>query len=78
MEPDLQVLRTSQSTGATDSKTHETAVRIAQRCVSIIQAVLREEEQIEASREFYVVAREELEKLRNGPGPPNAESSVAR
>ena len=63
MEPDLQIMKTSQSTGATDTKTHETAVRIAQRCVSIIQAVLREEEQIEAVREFYAVAREELEAM---------------
>lgn len=71
-------MRTSPSTGATDPVTHETAVRIAQRCVWIIQAVLREEERIEAAREFYVVAREELNRLRNEPGQPNAESSVAR
>ena len=78
METDLQTMKTSQSTGATDPRTHETAVRIAQHCTWIIQAVLREEERIEAAREFFVVAREELEKLRDGPGQPNAESSAAR
>lgn len=46
----------------TDAKTHETAIVIARRCVWIIQAVLREEERIEALREFYTVVREELEK----------------
>jgi hypothetical protein len=35
--------------------------------VWVIQAVLREEERIEAVREFYRVAREELEK-RPGAG----------
>jgi hypothetical protein len=49
----------------TDAKTHEAAIRIAQRCVSIIHAVLREEERIEAVREFYAVAREELEAMRD-------------
>lgn len=62
----------------TDATTHETAIAIARRCVWIIQAVLREEERIDAVREFYTVAREELEKLRDGPNQPNAESSAAR
>jgi hypothetical protein len=60
----------------TDAKTHEAAIAIARRCVWIIQAVLREEERIDAVREFYTVAREELEKLRDGPGQPKAESSA--
>jgi hypothetical protein len=55
---------------ATDGRTHETAIRIARRCRSIVQACLREEEWIEADREFYKVARDELERWkadRNGP-----------
>ena len=47
-----------------DARTHETAISIARRCVWIIQAVLREEERIEALREFYLVAREELEQSK--------------
>ena len=45
-----------------DPAVHALAVRIAQRCVWIIQAVLREEERGEAAREFYRVCREELDK----------------
>ena len=41
---------------------HETAVRIAVRCRRIVQACLREEEWIDADREFYHVIREELER----------------
>lgn len=48
----------------TDGKTHEAAIRIARRCRHIIQAVLREEEWADADREFYRVAREELESIR--------------
>ena len=62
----------------TDAKTHETAIAIARRCVWIIQAVLREEERGDALREFYSAARDEIEKLRDGPDQPNAESSAAR
>ncbi len=47
----------------TDALTHETAIRIARRCRHIIQAVLREEEWADADREFYRVAREELEAM---------------
>jgi hypothetical protein len=47
---------------ATDPATHETAIRIARRCRTIVQACLREEEWAEADREFYKVAREELER----------------
>lgn len=50
-----------QSHQPTDPAVHALCVRIARRCVWIIQAVLREEERIEAVREFYRVAREELD-----------------
>jgi hypothetical protein len=52
----------------TDARTHETAIRIARRCRHIIQGVLREEEWREADREFYRVAREELETYRAAEG----------
>jgi hypothetical protein len=45
-----------------DPDVHAMAIAIARRCVYIIQAVLREEERIEALREFYMIAREELER----------------
>jgi hypothetical protein len=48
----------------TDARTHEAAIRIARRCRHVIQAVLREEEWADADREFYRVAREELETYR--------------
>ena len=56
----------------TDAKTHEAAIRIARRCRYVIQAVLREEEWSDADREFYRIAREELESMRDGAGrrPP--------
>jgi hypothetical protein len=52
----------------TDDRTHETAVRLAVQCRRIVQAVLREEEWIEADREFYTVIREGLEHFRAGGG----------
>jgi hypothetical protein len=45
-----------------DPAVHALSVRIAQRCVWVIQAVLREEERGLAFNEFYRVAREEIEK----------------
>jgi hypothetical protein len=51
---------------STDHLTHETAIRIARRCRHIVQACLREEEWAEADREFYRVAREELEQFDAG------------
>jgi hypothetical protein len=48
----------------TDMTTHEAAIRIAQRCRRIIQTCLREEEWADADREFYRIAREELESIR--------------
>jgi hypothetical protein len=57
---------------STDPKTHEASIRIAQRCRHIIQACLREEEWRDADREFYRVAREELERLRRDGQSPRA------
>ncbi|WP_169974040.1 hypothetical protein [Tautonia rosea] len=45
-----------------DPAVHRLCVRIARRCAFVIQAVLREEERIEATREFYRICREELDK----------------
>ncbi len=42
---------------------HEAAIRIARGCRRIIQACLREEEWSDADREFYLIARQELEEL---------------
>ena len=47
-----------------DPAVHAAAVRMARRFVWIIQAVLREEERIDALREAYNVAREELEAFQ--------------
>lgn len=49
-----------------DPAVHRLCVTIARRCVHVIQAVLREEERIEAAREFYRVAREVLDKPPQG------------
>ncbi len=46
-----------------DPRIHELAVRMARRCRYLIQACLREEEWIDADREFYLVLREELERF---------------
>ena len=53
-----------------DPAVHALCIRIAKRCVNIIQTVLRNEEVIEAQREFYRVCREELDK------PPGREREV--
>ena len=53
-----------------DPAVHALCIKIAQRCVWIIQTCLREEERIEAVREFYRVCREELDK------PPGCEREV--
>jgi hypothetical protein len=47
-----------------DPKVHATAVAIAKRCLYIIQAVLREEEWGDALREFYMVARDEIQNAQ--------------
>jgi hypothetical protein len=48
---------------ATLPEIHEAAIRIARRCRHIVQACLREEEWGDADREFYLIARQELETL---------------
>ena len=48
----------------TDPQIHAAAIVIARRCVNIIQVCLRDEEVIEATREFYGVIREELERWK--------------
>jgi hypothetical protein len=45
-----------------DPGIHAAAIRMAQRCRRIVQTCLREEEWIDADREFYRVCREELER----------------
>lgn len=50
-----------------DPAVHALCIKIARRCVWIIQAVLREEERALAVNEFYRVCREELDKP---PTPP--------
>jgi hypothetical protein len=52
---------------STDRRLHETAVRIAVRCRRIVQVCLREEEWIDADREFYLIIREELEQWKKSP-----------
>ena len=52
----------------TDAATHEAAVRLAVACRRVVQACLREEEWIEADRQFYLVIREGLEHYRAGGG----------
>lgn len=47
--------------GPADPVIHETSIRAARRCRSIVQGCLREEEWIEADREFYLAIRQELE-----------------
>jgi hypothetical protein len=55
------------SSKAVDPAVHALCIKIARRCVWIIQAVLREEERGLAITEFYRVCREELDKP---PTPP--------
>lgn len=53
----------------TNERTHETAIRIARRCRHVIQVCLREEEWIDADREFYRIIREGLEEFLAGRNP---------
>jgi hypothetical protein len=48
---------------AADPEVHALCVKIATRCVWVIQAVLREEERGLAREEFYRVCRQELDTL---------------
>ncbi len=47
-----------------DAAVHEACIRIAHKCVWIIQAVLREEERRDALEAFYLAAREVLEESK--------------
>ena len=55
-----------------DPQTHEACIRIARRCRNVIQACLREEEWAEADREFYRVARDELERFQGRRDRPSS------
>lgn len=62
-----------------DPRTHEAAIRIARRCRCVIQAVLREEEWMDADFEFYRIVREELESFRaEDAGGPETSPGQAR
>jgi hypothetical protein len=69
----------SQPDPPADPEIDAAAKQAARDCVWIIQAVLREEEVIDAAREFYRVIREHMETLevtrrqpgrRGGHAPP--------
>lgn len=47
-----------------NAEIHEACIRIARKCVWIIQAVLREEERRDALEAFYLAAREVLEESK--------------
>ena len=49
---------------APDPVIHQAARRLAWRCVGIIENLLRQEELPEAAREFYLVALDDMEKLK--------------
>ena len=49
-----------------EPRIHAAAIRIARQCRHVIQGVLREEEWIDADREFYRVARAEIEAMQAG------------
>jgi hypothetical protein len=50
-------------TDPVDKTIHETAIALARRCRSVIQAVLREEEWRDADYEFYLIIRAGLEEF---------------
>jgi hypothetical protein len=52
-----------------DPAVHAAAIRIARRCRFTVQACLREEEWADADREFYLIARHEVETLLAGNNP---------
>lgn len=53
-----------QANQSADPVIHQAARRLAWRCVGIIENLLRQEELPEAAREFYLIAREDMEKLK--------------
>ena len=52
-----------QQNAPVDPVLHSLSIRIARRCTDIISPLLRQEEVGEALREFYMAAREEIEKM---------------
>jgi hypothetical protein len=63
-------------THAAEVVVHATAIRLAKRCRSVVQACLREEEWHDADLEFYRIIREELEQWQTKPSkvqPPHQE-----
>jgi hypothetical protein len=48
---------------ATDRLSHELAAKLAVQCRRIVQACLREEEWIDADREFYLIIRDGINAL---------------
>ena len=63
-------------THAAEVVVHATAIRLAKRCRSVVQACLREEEWHDADLEFYRIIREELEQWQTKPSevqPPRQE-----
>jgi hypothetical protein len=52
-----------QSNPPCDPVIHLTAARLARKCVSIIEPLLRHEEYAVARQEFYLAIRETLENL---------------
>ena len=47
---------------ACDPAVHDLCIRIARKCTGIIEPLLRQEEIGECLREFYMAAREVIEK----------------
>ena len=50
-----------------DPSVHKLCMEIASRCTSIIRPLLRQEEVGEALREFYIAARQVLDKPQPQP-----------
>jgi hypothetical protein len=55
-----------QEISTSDPAIHSVAIALARRCRMIIQTCLREEEWLDADREFYLIIRAGLEDTRNG------------
>lgn len=59
-----------------DPATHETAVRIAERCATIIDALLPPGTRGTAEHEFYKAARIELDRSEISRAPANARRDI--
>jgi hypothetical protein len=51
-----------QQNAACDPAVHRMCTEIARKCTAIIEPLLRREEKCEALREFYLAAREVIDK----------------